>query len=168
MLSSSCVKEGCTDEDAINYDSEADDNDGSCVYKDSIKKEIKKERITRTFRLYWDNTGSDPRPHRGWKAPVSLEGRSVLLYMQHPEWKNEWTKMPFTYEGASYYYTEEVESRNVWVYAEGIKSGDHVFEDTTTAHKAVILKNEYLKANPELKEASYKEVEAELSEGVEP
>lgn len=162
LLGSSCVKEGCTDEEAINYDSEADDDNGSCVYKDSIKKEIKQEQVKRNFQLYWDNTGSSPKPHRGWEAPVSLEGRSVLLYMQHPEWKNEWTKMPFTYEGTSYYYTEQSDSKNLWVYAEDIETGKHVLKDTTTAHKAVIMKNEYLKANPELKEASYEEVEAEL------
>ncbi len=165
ISNTACVKEGCTDQDAINYDSDADDNDGSCVYKDSIKKEIKQERLTRTFQLYWDNTGSSPKPHKGWKAPVSMEGRSVLLYIGHPEWDNEWTKMPFTYEGTSYYYTEQVDSKNVWVYAEGIKSGSPALKDTTTVHKAVILKNEYLKAHPELKKASYEEVQAELRSG---
>ena len=29
----SCIIEGCTDEDAINYDSEATDDDGSCEYE---------------------------------------------------------------------------------------------------------------------------------------
>lgn len=32
MSLSSCSKEGCTDETADNYDSEADKNDGSCIY----------------------------------------------------------------------------------------------------------------------------------------
>jgi len=30
----SCKKEGCTDNDALNYDSEADKDDGSCTYPD--------------------------------------------------------------------------------------------------------------------------------------
>src|SRR5687768_2716548 len=32
----SCKKEGCTDADAENYDSEAIDNDGSCQYKGDL------------------------------------------------------------------------------------------------------------------------------------
>ena len=35
-LLQSCAKEGCTDVDAVNYDSYVDKNDGSCTYEGSV------------------------------------------------------------------------------------------------------------------------------------
>lgn len=35
FLLSGCKKEGCTEPNAINYDSKADKNDGSCIYNNS-------------------------------------------------------------------------------------------------------------------------------------
>ena len=35
-LLQSCAKEGCTDVDAVNYDSYADKNDGSCTFEGSV------------------------------------------------------------------------------------------------------------------------------------
>ena len=39
---SSCKKEGCTDETAINYDDKAKDDDGSCEYPDAQEGEVTK------------------------------------------------------------------------------------------------------------------------------
>lgn len=161
LMISSCVKEGCTDEEAINYDENADDDNGKCVYKDTLKQEIKdEERETYTFSIDWD--GADA--YEGYSLPISLENRSVLLYMEHPDWSDEWAKMPFSKDNVSYYYTEKPSQDEIWIYAEKIDTGNPALSSgTTTEHKAVVLTNEFLEANPDIERLSYSELQERLA-----
>ncbi len=158
---SSCVKEGCTDEEAINYDAEADDNNGTCVYRDSLKEEFKKEeREVVTFSLVWNGD-----KYEGYEFGTSLEGRSVLLYMEHPDFSSDWVAMPFTKDDISYYYSEEKDTDKIWVYAEEVSTSAPALGTSgkdTTQHKAVILTNEYLEAHPEVEDLDYREMKRKV------
>jgi hypothetical protein len=154
LLFSSCVKEGCTDEEAINYDAEADDDDGSCVYAEKFGNQVVK------FSLTWDGD-----VYEGYEFDSTLAGRSVLLYMEHPDFPSEWTKMPFTNDGISYYYTEKTDKDRIFVYSEDANTGAAALGNTNSVskdYKAVIMTNSYLKENPEVKEYSYQEMEEQV------
>ncbi|MFB6258525.1 MAG: hypothetical protein ABEH38_07515 [Flavobacteriales bacterium] len=157
---SSCVQEGCTDEKALNYDESADDDNGSCVYKDSLRNDYKKEeRSVITFELDWDGSNE----YEAYAFNESLEGKSVLLYMKHPDWANEWTAMPFTHEGVSYYYTEHTGNKKIFVYGEDVSTGNlAITSGTTTEHKAVVVTNEFLKKNPDAKDLPYEEIKEKV------
>ncbi len=154
FLFDACVQKGCTDENAINYDPDANDNDGSCVYKKDFSNQVVK------FSLEWDGD-----VYEGFEFDSSLTDRSVLLYMRHPDFPNEWAAMPFTNDGISYYYTEKPQNDRIYVYSEDIANGSAALGLTnpvTKDYKAVIMTNSFLKDNPEVKDMTYQELQQEL------
>ena len=56
VLGTSCAKEqGCTDSTALNYDSNAEEDDGSCIYDDNADLVVKEGNITSNETWTKDN-----------------------------------------------------------------------------------------------------------------
>jgi hypothetical protein len=92
----SCKKEGCTDENAINYNEDAKKDDGSCEYKEVGDVEIK-------FDHRWGNTWADfnmnqAMTHPGNGSEITFE--TLNYYISNVKLKDEngnWWSAPESY-----------------------------------------------------------------------
>lgn len=82
----SCKQEGCTNEAASNYNSEASENDGSCVYES--KTSFWFNQTTASFllsygvtelTLYIDDVSSGTMDPADWKAGPDCDGENFTI-----------------------------------------------------------------------------------------
>lgn len=84
---SSCKKEGCTDVDALNYDSKADKNDNSCKYDGRVSFWFNQDvsgflvsyNVT-TLTIYIDEVAVGSIDVNDWKSGPSCGGNNLTVH----------------------------------------------------------------------------------------
>lgn len=98
-VTTSCSEEGCTDIKATNYDENADDDDGSCVYPPKIAKLKVNINMTGTLEASGCYMTGDVWKIKYTSGPVAIPEKTFIVYVDSSEPDGSVTLDGFTQVG---------------------------------------------------------------------
>ena len=145
---SSCKKYGCTHPSALNYSSEANEDDGSCFFEQT-NQIIYVEEFSLTFDVNW---------YESYYPSFNYESGDIIIMEVANEW-GEWTSFPY-YVGVTDAYLEGSYSGNLcFVYAYNEDGTTYYFPTPTTYDfRVALIKMNGLVLNPDLANMSISEL----------
>ena len=163
---SSCKKKGCTDPTALNYSTEANKDDGSCILPSDILAEVPEVQPSQIifeeqFNLTFGSTVS-----YGIYNPTFdyAPGDAIILeHLTDPTY-NYWSPLPFVTTGIVVWGEYGYDIGDVWIYIDEVDTGNDFIwtSDVTFGFRALLIKKTALILNPNLENMTINEVKAIL------
>jgi len=151
---SSCKKHGCTDPTALNYSSEANKDDGSCIQPSQT---IFEEQFNLTF---------GPTSTYGIYDPTFnyAPGDAIILENLTDPSFNYWSSLPIVTTGAVFWGEYGYDAGDIWIYTDEVATGNDFpwTSNVTFGFRALLIKKSALILNPDLEGMTIDEVKAIL------
>ena len=151
---SSCNKHGCTNPTALNYSSEANKDDGSCIQP---LQTVFEEQFTMTF---------GPASSYGIYNPSFFytPGDAIIIeHLSDPTY-NYWSALPVVTTSLVLWGEYGYDLGDIWLYTDEVASGNDFpwNTDVTFGFRALLIKKSALIMNPDLEDMTIDEVKAIL------
>ena len=150
----SCKKDiyGCTDSASLNYSTEANKDDGSCM---KAPQTLFEEQFTMSF---------GPTTAYGTYYPsFNYESGDVIIIEHLTDVANNyWSAMPIVTSGAVVWGEYGYDDGDIWIYTDEVNSGNGYPwpANVTFAFRALLIKKGALKLNKDLKNMSIEEIKS--------
>ena len=154
VVFSSCKKHGCTNQNALNYSSEADKDDGSCIL---ASQSIFEEQFTLEF--------GQSSSYGIYEPTFNYEpGDAIILENLTYTNPNYWSPLPIVTSGAVLWGEYGYDFGDIWIYTEEVDTGNDFPwpSNVTFSFRAFLIKKSALELNPGLEDMTIDEIKAIL------